>query len=145
MGLFEPDAAFLRVELGVAAMVNQAIREGAEIRSNATVLSWTVNDNGVVRVETDRGDFLRQVGITKVLKRLGESAEFPGEPGFATGGGENDPIKWGKDQSYKNLVAFARHPGPESDLDMFNPMEWHVSTSPLIQMLRKVHHGVQLD
>jgi len=58
---------------------------------------------------------------------------------------KDNPANWRKDQSYLNLVAFARHPGPESDLDMFNPMEWHASTSPLIQMLRKGHHGVKLD
>ena len=58
---------------------------------------------------------------------------------------KTDPGSWQKDQSYLNLVAFARRPGPESDLDLFNAMEWHVSTSPLIQMLRKGHHGVKLD
>jgi len=52
---------------------------------------------------------------------------------------------WRKDRSYLNLVAFTRHPGPESDLDMYNAMEWHASTSPLIQMFKKGHHGVTLD
>ncbi len=52
---------------------------------------------------------------------------------------------WRKDRSYLNLVAFTRHPGPESDLDLYNAMEWHVSTSPLIQMFKKGHHGVTLD
>lgn len=52
---------------------------------------------------------------------------------------------WRQDKSYLNLVAFTRHPGPESDLDLYNPMEWHASTSPLIQMFRKGHHGVTLD
>lgn len=56
-----------------------------------------------------------------------------------------NPDEWRKDRSYLNLVAFARKPGPESDLDLYNPMEWHVSTSPLVQMLRKGHNGVQLD
>jgi len=56
-----------------------------------------------------------------------------------------DPKNWRRDRSYLNLVAFVRHPGPESDLDLFNPMEWHASTSPLVQMLAKGHHGVKLD
>jgi formylglycine-generating enzyme required for sulfatase activity len=60
---------------------------------------------------------------------------------FAKGNQRN----WREDPSYLNLVAYARHPGPESDLDVYNPMEWHVSTSPLIRMLRKGHHGVELD
>jgi hypothetical protein len=57
---------------------------------------------------------------------------------------KTNPESWRNDKSYLNLVAFTRHPGPESDLDMFNAMEWHVSTSPLIRMLRKGHHGVEL-
>ncbi len=56
-----------------------------------------------------------------------------------------NPGNWRKDRSYLNLVAFTRRPGPESDLDLHNPMEWHASTSPLIRMLKKGHHGVQLD
>ncbi len=52
---------------------------------------------------------------------------------------------WRQDRSYLNLVAFVRRYGPESDLDLYDPMEWHVSTSPLYQMLKKGHHGVQLD
>jgi len=58
---------------------------------------------------------------------------------------KGDQRNWREDPSYLNLVAYARHPGPESDLDIYNPMEWHVSTSPLIRMLRKGHHGVELD
>ena len=49
------------------------------------------------------------------------------------------------DQSYTVLQAHVRRPGPESDYHMFPPAEYHADTSPLIQMLRKGHHGVQLD
>lgn len=57
-----------------------------------------------------------------------------------------DPMaNWRKDRSYLNLVAFTRKPGPESDLDMYDPMEWHVSTSPLVQMFKKGHHNVELS
>ena len=58
---------------------------------------------------------------------------------------KGDSKNWRNDRSYLNLVAFARRPGPESDLDLYNPMEWHASTSPLIQMLKKGHHGVRVD
>jgi formylglycine-generating enzyme required for sulfatase activity len=58
---------------------------------------------------------------------------------------KGDLNDWRNDKSYLNLVAFARRPGPESDLDMFNPMEWHASTSPLVQMFKKGHHGINLD
>ncbi|NQT87694.1 SUMF1/EgtB/PvdO family nonheme iron enzyme [bacterium] len=48
-------------------------------------------------------------------------------------------------KSYVVLNPYVRRPGPESDIRMFNPMEYHASTSPLIQLLRKGHHGVTLD
>jgi formylglycine-generating enzyme required for sulfatase activity len=66
-------------------------------------------------------------------------------------------------QSYVALRPYVRSPGPESDIHMFHPMEYHASTSPLFQMLEKGfftspsvrngselidgskgHHGVQL-
>ncbi len=49
------------------------------------------------------------------------------------------------EKSYDNLHPYARRPGPESQLMMHTPLEFHVSTSPLIQMLEKGHHGVELD
>jgi formylglycine-generating enzyme required for sulfatase activity len=47
--------------------------------------------------------------------------------------------------SYLELHPFVRRPGPESDYRLQKPMEYHVSTSELVQMLEKGHHGVQLD
>jgi formylglycine-generating enzyme required for sulfatase activity len=47
--------------------------------------------------------------------------------------------------SYVALHPYVRRPGPESDYHLQRPLEFHVSTSELIQMLRKGHHGVQLD
>lgn len=47
--------------------------------------------------------------------------------------------------AYADLHPYVRRPGPESDMHFFNPMEYHVSTSNLIQMLNKGHHGVKLD
>ncbi|MDR0327346.1 MAG: SUMF1/EgtB/PvdO family nonheme iron enzyme [Planctomycetaceae bacterium] len=48
-------------------------------------------------------------------------------------------------RSYVELRAYVRTPGPESDYFLFRPMEYHVSTSPLFQMLESGHHGVKLD
>lgn len=49
------------------------------------------------------------------------------------------------ERSFDNLHPFARRPGPESQLMMHVPMEFHASTSPLIQMLERGHYGVELD
>jgi len=46
---------------------------------------------------------------------------------------------------YHMIHPYVRRPGPESEMALLNPLEWHASTSPLVQMLRKGHHGVTLD
>ncbi|MEX0324259.1 MAG: SUMF1/EgtB/PvdO family nonheme iron enzyme [Puniceicoccaceae bacterium] len=48
-------------------------------------------------------------------------------------------------ESYKKLQLYARRNGPESDYALMVPMEWHASSSKLVQMLKKGHHGVELD
>ncbi|MBR0225761.1 MAG: SUMF1/EgtB/PvdO family nonheme iron enzyme [Thermoguttaceae bacterium] len=47
--------------------------------------------------------------------------------------------------AYNNIHPFVRRPGPETDMDVLPPYEYHASTSELIQMLEKGHHGVKLD
>jgi len=47
--------------------------------------------------------------------------------------------------SYQNLHPYVRRPGPESDIRMHRPMEYHANTSPLIRMLEKGHYNVRLD
>ena len=51
----------------------------------------------------------------------------------------------GFSRSYHAIHPYFRRPGPESDIHVLTPMEYHVSTSELIQMLEKGHHGVELD
>jgi formylglycine-generating enzyme required for sulfatase activity len=48
-------------------------------------------------------------------------------------------------RSYQALHSYVRRPGPESDMHLLPPMEYHASTSELIQMLDKGHHGVEMD
>ncbi len=47
--------------------------------------------------------------------------------------------------SYMALHPYVRRPGPESDMMTFKPMEYHASSSELIQLLHKGHYGVKLD
>jgi formylglycine-generating enzyme required for sulfatase activity len=47
--------------------------------------------------------------------------------------------------TYEALRAYVRVPAVEDDVSMLVPGEFHAGTSPLIQMLRKGHHGVRLD
>ncbi len=47
--------------------------------------------------------------------------------------------------AYWELQRYVRRPGIESDRGLFTPLEFHFSTTELGQLLRKGHHGVQLD
>ena len=49
------------------------------------------------------------------------------------------------DVAYDTLHPYIHRPGVESDMALLNPMEYHASTSLLIQMLEKGHHGVKLS
>ena len=51
----------------------------------------------------------------------------------------------GFSNAYHALHGYVRRPGPESDIHTFRPMEYHSSTSELVQMLEKGHHNVKLD
>ena len=60
-------------------------------------------------------------------------------PDFTFGKGQ----RWGSN-SYSALHPYVRRNGPEGDYHLLTPMEFHVSTSELIQVLDKGHHGVKL-
>jgi formylglycine-generating enzyme required for sulfatase activity len=46
--------------------------------------------------------------------------------------------------AYRMIHPYCRRPGPETDATVLTPLDWHVSTSPFIQMLEKGHHGVKI-
>jgi len=61
-----------------------------------------------------------------------------GAPNFATRSSKFNT-------AYTTLQLYVRRPGPESDYHMFRPMEYHSSTSELMQMLvAKGHKNVKL-
>ena len=62
-------------------------------------------------------------------------------PNFAA----TEPSHRGFSTSYHHLSRFVRRPGPESDMHLFNPMEYHATTSELVQILNKGHQNVKLD
>ena len=53
------------------------------------------------------------------------------------------PVKF--TPTYETLHPYARRYGLESDYVLSYPAEYHASTSELVQMLEKGHHGVRLD
>ncbi|MDR0521132.1 MAG: SUMF1/EgtB/PvdO family nonheme iron enzyme [Planctomycetaceae bacterium] len=53
--------------------------------------------------------------------------------------------KWQTDTSYAALNPYVWRPGPEPDMAVLPPGDYHASVSELIQRLQKGHYGVQLD
>ncbi|MFH1923659.1 MAG: SUMF1/EgtB/PvdO family nonheme iron enzyme [Planctomycetota bacterium] len=47
--------------------------------------------------------------------------------------------------SYIAMHPYVRRASSESVVDLLTPCEFHAATSPLIQILKKGHHGVELD
>ncbi len=70
---------------------------------------------------------------------------FADRPNFYDNSEEKFNAKAIFSNAYMALHPYVRRPGPESDLHVLTPMDYHVSTSPLFQMLEKGHHGVELD
>jgi hypothetical protein len=67
----------------------------------------------------------------------------PGRPDFASL--DRIPGGAGFSRSFHDLHPFVRRPGSESDFELLTPMDYHASTSELVQLLEKGHHGVELD
>lgn len=69
-----------------------------------------------------------------------------GRPNFADTSRPRNEWDGHYGKSYIDLIPYVRRPGPESDVHMFYPMEYHTNTSPLFQMLRDGnHYNVKLD
>ena len=64
--------------------------------------------------------------------------------GPATVGVRSKPSFHDPETAYNTLHPYIHRAGVESDMALLTPMEYHASTSPLIQMLEKGHYGVKL-
>ncbi|GHT23892.1 hypothetical protein FACS189419_08400 [Planctomycetales bacterium] len=52
---------------------------------------------------------------------------------------------WSSSASYNAINPYVWRPGPEPDLEVLVPMEYHASVSELVQRLQRGHYGVKLD
>lgn len=81
-------------------------------------------------MEQDRPDLRGTINITDW------KSDYPGNGGAMAG-------KFSV--AYASLHRYVRRPGIESDYHLLSPMEFHASTTELVQILEKGHHGVSLD
>lgn len=58
-------------------------------------------------------------------------------------GGRIDKFS-GFGESYLNLHPYVYRQGPEAEIEVLNPYEYHASVSPLIKLLKDGHYGVEL-
>lgn len=58
-------------------------------------------------------------------------------------GGRIDKFS-GFGESYLNLHPYVYRQGPEAEIEVLNPYEYHASVSQLIKILKTGHHGVEL-
>ena len=56
MGVFEARGGFLRVEACIKAYIDEALKHGAHLQTDETVLGWSSDGEGIV-VQTDRGRY----------------------------------------------------------------------------------------
>lgn len=93
-------------------------------------------------------DFLREIQPilnAKCVKCHNGSQKYRHLPDFAdTKLGEDRSVMSSFPRSYNQLHPFVRRPGPESDYAIPEPLEYHASTSELVQILEKGHHDVSL-
>ncbi len=61
---------------------------------------------------------------------------------FDLRGGTKDKLGYGT--SYLNLHPYVHRQGPEADIVVLQPYEYHANTSELIRILKKGHHNVKL-
>jgi formylglycine-generating enzyme required for sulfatase activity len=64
--------------------------------------------------------------------------------GPAAVGPRSNPSFHDPQTAYNTLHPYIHRAGVESDMTLLTPMEYHASTSPLVQMLEKGHYGVKL-
>ena len=67
--------------------------------------------------------------------------------GFGGEGKLNGKRLWmgSAEEAYRVMHPYIHRPGPESEETLLPIMDYHASTSPLVQILEKGHHGVKLD
>ena len=86
--------------------------------------------------------FTYDLEVQPVLDRACIACHTGEGSAFDLRGGTKDRRGFGT--SYLNLHPYVRRQGPEADIVVLQPYEYHANTSELIRMLKKGHHNVEL-
>lgn len=97
--------------------------------------------HAIKTVEGGIRSFTFDLEVQPVLDRTCISCH-DGEKAFDLRGGKKDSNGYGT--SYLNLHPYVHRQGPEADMVVLQPYEYHVNTSELIRILKKGHGNVNL-
>ena len=127
----------------------------SSVRTHVTIADTKYHKGQIQKIKPVDGDGVRPWGFAaemwpvvhkNCLSCHGDEKTAPlraPDQGGAEGKGLRLVMKSAED-AYRMLHPYVRRPGPESEIPVLTPLDYHVSTSPLVQMLRRGHHGVKL-
>ncbi|MCC8155201.1 MAG: SUMF1/EgtB/PvdO family nonheme iron enzyme [Tannerellaceae bacterium] len=105
------------------------------IASQKAPVALTMPEGGV-------RSFTFDLEVQPVLDRACVACHTGEGKAFDLRGGKKD--KRGYDTAYLNLHPYVRRQGPEADMPVLQPYEYHANTSELIRILKVGHYNVQL-
>ncbi len=107
------------------------------------VIASAIRPHALAAPEGGRRPFTFELEVQPVLTRACVACHdgSGSKPDFTAG--RIDTFS-GFGKSYLALHPFVHRQGPEAEMEVLDPYEYHVSTSPLVKILRTGHHGVQL-
>lgn len=102
-----------------------------------------ISPHAIAKPEGGQRSFTFDLEVQPILDRAciachdgsGKLADFRG--------GRIDEFS-GFGESYLNLHPYVYRQGPEAEIEVLNPYEYHASVSPLVQLLKTGHYGVEL-
>ncbi len=105
------------------------------IASQKAPVKLTVPEGGV-------RSFTFDLEIQPILDRSCVSCHSGNNGGMDLRGGKKDGRGYGT--SYLAIHPYVRRQGPEADMPVLQPYEYHANTSELVRLLKKGHYGVKL-
>ena len=107
------------------------------------VKASTIAPHAITKPEGGQRSFTFDLEVQPVLDRACIACHDGSNKLADFTGGRIDKFS-GYGESYLNLHPYVYRQGPEAEIEVLNPYEYHASVSPLIKILKTGHHGVKL-
>lgn len=107
------------------------------------VVASTIKPHAIALPEGGQRPFTFELEIQPILDRACIACHDGSNKLADFTGGRIDSFS-GFGESYLNLHPYIHRQGPEAEIEVLNPYEYHASASDLIKILKTGHHGVAL-